>query len=88
MWISIFVAAIFVVQQNFNRLDKLLRDGVQKGILCVHPMIDEQFYHLEILVVDGHEQGGSPQRIDTVDVDVCLRVGLLQYPVQKRKEKV
>lgn len=82
MRISVLVAAILVVQQHLDRLDELLRDGVQQGVLGVHLVIDEQLHHLEILVVDGHQQGGSAQRVDTVDVDVPLRFGLLQYPAR------
>ena len=31
-------------------------------------VLDEQLDHLEVLVVDGHQQGGPAQRVDAVDV--------------------
>lgn len=87
MWVPVLVAAVLVVQQHLDGLDKLLGDGVQQGVLRVHPVIDEQLHHLQVLVIDGHQQGGPAERIDAVDVDVTLRFGLLQDSTRKVSQK-
>lgn len=67
--------AVVVVEQHLHRFDKLLRYGMQQSVLCVHVIVDQQLDHLQVLIVDGHEQSRTAQRIHTIDVDVLGFVG-------------
>lgn len=55
-------------------------DGTRQH-LTSNLVFDEKFDHLEVLVVDGHEESRSTQRIHTVDVNAARVSGVQQHPV-------
>lgn len=60
---------LLVVEQDLDGLDVLLADGMKKSVLRLDFVLDEQLYHLQVLVVDGHEQRRPPQGVHAIDVD-------------------
>ena len=42
-------------------------------------VLEEELHHLEVLVVDGHEEGAPPQGVHTVNVDLSI-LAVLQHP--------
>lgn len=49
--LALLVDKLLVLEQELHSLDKLRIDGVQQGVLGLHPHDDEQLYHLQVLVV-------------------------------------
>ena len=49
------VNGLFMVKEDLDRLDKLLVDGVQEGVLGLDLVLQQHLDHLQVLVVDGHE---------------------------------
>ena len=52
-----------MVQQNLHSLDILLMDGMEQGVLGLHLELQQKLDHLQVLVVDSHEQRGPGQPI-------------------------
>ena len=69
-----------VVQQNLNSLNKFLVNGVEKGILGLHFVLQQHLHHLQVLVVDGHEEGSPTERVNTVNVDGSIVPAVLEHP--------
>ena len=57
------MAACQPTTAHLHRLDVLLVDGVQQRVLRLHLELQQQLDHLQVLVVDGHEQRGPGQPI-------------------------
>lgn len=69
-----------MIQKHFDSLYELFADGVQQGITCIHIVADQKLNHLQIFVVNGHQEGGPTQRIHTIDVDEFSIMGFLKNP--------
>lgn len=67
-----------MVEQQLHSSHHLLADGVQKGIADVDAETQQEFDELQILVLDGDEQGRAAEGIDAVDVDLKVNLGLLR----------
>ena len=58
-----------MIQQELHGLHVLLVDSVQQGVPNLHPVAQQQFDHLDVLVLDGDQQRRAAQRVHAVDVD-------------------
>ena len=77
--LSFLVDGLFVIQQDFDGFDIFFGNGVQEGVFSFYSVLDEQFHHLQVLVVDGHQKTGPTQRIHAVDVDIARVPGPLHH---------
>ena len=75
------VDSFFVIEQVLDGFDILFRDSVEESVFGLDSVLDEQFDHFQVFVVDGHEQAGTTQRIHAVDVDVARVPRFLQHPI-------
>lgn len=69
---------LLVVEQQLHGPHHLFPDGVQQGITHVHVEVEQQLDDLQVLILDGDEQGRAPQGVDAVDVDPEVDLSLLQ----------
>ena len=76
--LALLVDCLLVVEQHLHRLDVLLVNGVQEGVLGLDLVLEQQLDHLEVLVVDAHEERRPAQGVDAVDIDAISRA--LQHP--------
>lgn len=60
---------LLVVEQDLDGLNVLLADCMKKCVLRLDLMLDEQLDHLQVLVVDGHEERRPAEGVHAVDVD-------------------
>jgi hypothetical protein len=51
------VYGLLVVEQHLDSLDELLGDGVEESVLGLDLVLDQQLNHLQVFIVDGHQQG-------------------------------
>ena len=49
-------------------------------------VVEEEFDHLEVLVVDAHEEGGAAERVAAVDVQEAAVVLVVQHPSRGKEE--
>ena len=73
------VNGLFVVEEDLDRLDKLLVDGVKEGVLGLDLVLQQHLHHLEVLVVDGHEERRPAQGVHTVDIDGSILPTVLEH---------
>ena len=73
------VNGLFVVKEDLDRLDKLLVDGVQESVLGLDLVLQQHLHHLEVLVVDGHEERRPAQRVHAVDIDSSILTTVLEH---------
>lgn len=67
-----------MVEQQLHGSHHLLADGVQKGVADVDTKTQQEFDDLQILVLDGDEQGRAAEGVDAVDVDLKVNLCLLR----------
>ena len=48
-------------------------------------VLEEELDHLEVLVVDGHEEGAAAERVHAVDVQLPGVLAAVQHPKNKKK---
>ena len=70
---------LFVIKKDLHRLDELLVDGVQEGVLGLDLVLQQHLHHLQVLIVDGHEQRRPTQRVHTVNVDGAILTAVLEH---------
>ena len=70
---------LFVVEEDLDRLDKLLVDGVKEGVLGLDLVLQQHLHHLEVLVVDGHEERRPAQGVHTVDINGSILSTVLEH---------
>ena len=51
---------------------------MQERVLSLDLVLEQELDHLQVLVVDAHEERGPAQRVDTIDIDAIS--GALQHP--------
>ena len=51
---------------------------MKECVLGLNFVLQEDLHHLQVLVVDGHEESRSAERVHTVDVDSPIAV--LEHP--------
>ena len=47
-------------------------------------VLEEELDHLEVLVVDGHEEGAAAERVHAVDVQLPGVLAAVQHPKNKK----
>lgn len=57
---------------------------MQQRVARLHAELQQQLHHLQVLVVDGHEQRGAAQRVHAVHVDVALGARAGQHAPRSR----
>ncbi|CAG0883199.1 unnamed protein product [Cyprideis torosa] len=62
------VDRIFMIQQDLHGFHVLFGDGVKQSVSGLHLMLQKKLDHLQVFVVDGHQQCRSPQGIHAVHV--------------------
>lgn len=67
-----------MVEQQLHGSHHLLADGVQKGVADVDAETQQEFDDLQILVLDGDEQGRAAEGVDAIDVDLKVNLCLLR----------
>ena len=72
--------AFFMVKKNLNSLNKLLVDGMEQSILGLDLVLQQQLHHLQVLVVDGHEERRPAKRINTIDVNCPILPAITKHP--------
>lgn len=66
--IPIPTTALLVLQEDLDCLDEFLGDSMEESILGVDVVLDQKFYHFQVLVIDRHQQSRASQRVHAVDV--------------------
>lgn len=74
----LLAARLLVVEQQLHGADHLLPDGVQQRVAQVHVEAEQQVDDVQVLVLNGDEQGRAPQGVHAVDVDPEIDLSLLQ----------
>lgn len=69
---------LLVVEQQLHSSHHLLADSVQKGVANVDAETQQEFDDLQILILDGDEQGRAAEGVDAVDVDLKVNLRLLR----------
>ncbi|TNN63512.1 hypothetical protein EYF80_026254 [Liparis tanakae] len=72
---------LLVIEQQLHRSHHFLPDGVQQGVAHVDAEAQQELDDLQVLVLDGDQQGGAAQRVDAVDVDLEVDLGLLRKKI-------
>lgn len=67
-----------MVEQQLHGSHHLLPDGVQKGVANIDGETQQEFDDLQILVLNGDEQGRAAEGVDAVDVDLKVNLRLLK----------
>ena len=81
--LPVCVDDFFIFQQHLDGLNKLDINGMKQRVLRVDAHDHQRLDHLQVLIVDGHVQSSSPQRVDTVAVHVARAASaLLQHSEQ------
>lgn len=75
-----FLPLILVIEQHFDSFNEFLGNGMQKCVFSVNIIINKQFDHIQVFIVNSHQKRWSAQRVHTVYVDVVvLFIHFLQY---------
>lgn len=61
---------VLVVEQQLDRLDKFFVDCVQECVLHLDATVDEKLDHLQVLIVDRHQQAAAAKWIATIYVEI------------------
>lgn len=64
--------SVILLQQSLNGFHKFFGNGMQQCVFCVYVKAYQQVDHVQVLVVDGHQEGRSTQRIYAIDVYVLF----------------
>lgn len=67
-----------MVKQQLHSSYYLLADGVEQRVPHMHVVRQQELHHLQVLVLDGDEQRGAPERVHAVHVDLEVDLGLPQ----------
>lgn len=73
-----FPTWFLVVEQQLHSSHYFFPDGVQQGIPHVDVVAEQQLDDLQVLVLDGNEEGCASQRVYAVYVDPEVDLSLLQ----------
>lgn len=74
----LFSAGLLVVKEQLHSSHYLLTDSVEQRVSHMHVVRQQKLHHLQVLVLYGDEQGGAPQRVHAVHVDLEVDLGLPQ----------
>lgn len=83
MWLSLDVNLVLIVEQEFDCFDELFVDSMEESVFHLDTGTNEEFAHLEVLVVDSHEESTPAQWVAAVDVQL-ISWRLLQCPFPQR----
>lgn len=67
-----------MVEQQLHGSHHLFPDGVQEGVAHVDGETQQELDDLQILVLDGDEQGRAAEGVDAVNVDLKVNLRLLR----------